>query len=297
MAQLSSIYSRAFSYLSTIGITDIIDILIVAFIIYEVITIIRRTNSFNLAKGLFIFLIALWLAEILELNMISFILRKATELGFIALLILFQPELRRALEKVGSRFSTRSAEAIGETSSAISELVLACSDMSASRTGALIILERYVRLDDYISTGTVINSDVSAELLKNLFYNKAPLHDGAVIIRDGRIAAAGCVLPLTANRNISKDLGMRHRAGIGLSEQCDAVVLIVSEETGAISCAIDGSLKRHLKPQALERLLVKELRLGEERVAKVVSLPVRIFNRIFAPIRQNAEEAKDETNL
>lgn len=298
MNTLNNVYGRAFSYLATIGISDIIDILIVAFIIYEVLKLVRRTNSYNLAKGLLIFLVALWLSEVLGLAMISFILQKATELGFIALLILFQPELRRMLEKIGSRFSSAQMEAMTETQSAIEQLVQACSDMASSKTGALIILERYVKLDEYISTGTIINSDVSAELLKNLFYNKAPLHDGAVIIRDGRIAAAGCVLPLTSSHNISKDLGMRHRAGIGLSEQCDAVVLIVSEETGAISCAIDGSLKRHLKPQAVDRLLRKELN-AEEESTRVLNLPMRIMKRLFAPIKPNKNEgtANDETNL
>ena len=143
--------------------------------------------------------------------------------------------------------------------SAINQTVMACSDMSESKTGALIIFERYVSLGDFIATGTKIDAEVSSELLKNIFYNKAPLHDGAVIIRNGRIAAAGCVLPLSSSSAISKDLGMRHRAGIGMSEQSDAVVLIVSEETGSISCSIEGTLKRHLKPQTVDRILRKEL--------------------------------------
>ena len=148
--------------------------------------------------------------------------------------------------------------------SAIAHAVLACTEMSASRTGALVIFERNVKLNEIMSTGTIINADTNAELIKNIFYNKAPLHDGALIIRGGRIAAAGCVLPLTKSTNLSKELGMRHRAGIGLSEQSDAVVVIVSEETGAISVAIDGMLKRHLNAATLERLLRKELIIEEE---------------------------------
>jgi diadenylate cyclase len=147
---------------------------------------------------------------------------------------------------------------------AIAQTVLACTDMSESHTGALIIFERDVDLGSIVNTGTLINADVTAELLKNLFYNKAPLHDGAVIIRDARIGAAGCVLPLTKSRNLSKDLGMRHRAGIGLSEESDAVVIIVSEETGAISLAVDGMLKRHLNSAALTELLHNELFIDEE---------------------------------
>ena len=142
---------------------------------------------------------------------------------------------------------------------AIAQTVLSCKDMAESKTGALIIFERKIALNDIMSTGTIINSDVTAELIKNIFFNKAPLHDGALIIRDGRIAAAGCVLPLTHSTNLSKDLGMRHRAGIGLSEQSDALVVIVSEETGAISVAVEGMLKRHMSTGTLEKLLRSEL--------------------------------------
>ena len=144
------------------------------------------------------------------------------------------------------------------------QTVLACSDMSKSRTGALIIFERDNRLSDYINTGTIVDAAPTAELIKNLFYNKAPLHDGAVIIREGRIAAAGCMLPLSSNPNLSKELGMRHRAGIGMSERSDAVVVIVSEESGGISVAVDGMLKRHLSPETCERLLRNELLQKEE---------------------------------
>ena len=229
MEVISSALSWAGNYLATIRISDAVDILIVTFLIYKAIWFVRRTNSYNLAKGLILILVALWLSDIFKLTMINSLLKRAVELGLIALLILFQPELRRVLERMGSSFSSGHAVASSATEQAIAQTVLACTEMSASRTGALIIFERKVKLNDIMSTGTIINSDTTAELLKNLFYNKAPLHDGAVIIRDGRIAAAGCVLPLTKSTNLSKDLGMRHRAGIGLSEQSDAVVVIVSE--------------------------------------------------------------------
>ena len=256
---INSTITRAMNYVQTIRATDIIDMLIVAYLLYKLFQIVRRTNSYNLAKGVVLFLIALWVSEIAGLTMISFLLRRATELGLLVLVILFQPELRHVLEKIGSRLSSRDSDSSTEMMSAINQTVMACSDMSESKTGALIIFERYVNLGEFIATGTNIDAEVSAELLKNIFYNKAPLHDGAVIIRNGRIAAAGCVLPLSASSAISKDLGMRHRAGIGMSEQSDAVVLIVSEETGAISCSIEGTLKRHLKPQAVDRILRKEL--------------------------------------
>ena len=256
---IANTVTRAMNYVHTIRATDIIDMLIVAFLLYKLFQIVRRTNSYNLAKGVVLFLVALWLSEFFGLTMISFLLRRATELGLLVIVILFQPELRHVLEKIGSRLSSRDSDTSTEMMSAINQTVMACSDMSESKTGALIIFERYVSLGEIIATGTKIDAEVSAELLKNIFYNKAPLHDGAVIIRNGRIAAAGCVLPLSSSSAISKDLGMRHRAGIGMSEQSDAVVLIVSEETGAISCSIEGTLKRHLKPQAVDRILRKEL--------------------------------------
>ena len=252
-----------FQYIKTMQLTDIIDILIVAFLIYKIANYIRRTNVKNLAKGIIILLVVLAVAEIFDLKMIDYVLRKALELGTIALVVLFQPELRRALERVGAVLVTGKTSTGSVMENAISQIVLSCSEMSASKTGALIVFERENRLNDVINTGTVVNSDVVAELVKNIFYNKAPLHDGAMIIRNGRIAAAGCVLPLTKKLNLSKELGMRHRAGLGLSEASDAIIVIVSEETGAISVAIDGMLKRHLSSQSLEKILSGAL-IGEE---------------------------------
>ena len=293
MSAFENIISRSLNYMQTIGIADIVDILIVAFLIYRLILLTRKTNSYNLAKGLLLFLIALWMAEILELNMISFILRKATELGVVVLVILFQPELRHILEKIGSRFSSRSNMEDPEVTSAITQTVMACADMAESRTGALIVFERYVSLQSVISTGTVIDSEVSSELLKNIFYNKAPLHDGAVIVRDGRIAAAGCVLPLSSSTTISKDLGMRHRAGIGISEQSDALAVIVSEETGSISCAVDGTLKRHLKPQVVDRLLRKEL-TSDTMEQEESNFFMKLAKKLF--VNKTEEEIADEKN-
>ena len=263
MEAIKTALERSLNLLATMGIADIIDILLVAYLIYKAIWFVRRRNSYNVAKGILVFLIVMLVANLFRLKMISYVLRKAAELGLIALVILFQPELRRLLERMGSSFSASRSQSGTEMESAIAHTVLACTEMSASKTGALIIFERNVKLNEIMSTGTIINADTNAELIKNIFFNKAPLHDGALIIRAGRIAAAGCVLPLTKSTNLSKELGMRHRAGIGLSEQSDAVVVIVSEETGAISVAIDGMLKRHLNATTFERLLRSELIVEE----------------------------------
>ena len=294
MEVFSNGLSRSVNYLSTMGISDFLDIIIVAYLIYKAIGFVRRTNSNNLAKGLVVFLLALWGSDIFSLTMINFLLRKTAELGLIALLILFQPELRRLLERMGSGFASGRSSSGTVMDSAISQTVQACCDLSDSKTGALIIFERGVALNSIISTGTVINADTTAELLKNMFFNKAPLHDGAVIIRDGRIAAAGCVLPLTQRTNLSKDLGMRHRAGIGLSEESDAVIIVVSEETGAISAAMDGMLKRHLSGEALDKLLRSEL-IREEDSTEKHGLIDNIRN--FFKVNANVDEKQDEENL
>ena len=255
------------NYIKTIGVADAIDILIVAFLIFQLLRLIRKTNTSRVAKGILLLVLLLWISEVLKLTMINFLLTRAMELGLLSLVIIFQPELRRLLEKVGS--SRRLSSFFGgeipalNIESAITQTVLACADMSAAKTGALIIFVRDNQLADPISTGTLLDASVTSELLKNLFFKNSPLHDGAVIVKDGRIAAAGCMLPMSGNMNLSKDLGMRHRAGIGMSEQSDAVVVIVSEETGSISVAVDGMLKRHLTPETMETLLRKEL-IAEE---------------------------------
>ena len=210
------------------------------------------------------------------------------------MVILFQPELRKLLAKMGSRkfygfFSSKEQDST-EIEAAITQTVLACEQMSKTKTGALIIFERNIMLNDIMTTGTIIDADITAELLKNIFYPKAPLHDGAVIIKKARIAAAGCVLPLTSNNNLSKDLGMRHRAGIGASEQSDAIVVIVSEETGAISVAIEGMLKRNLDKQTFEKLLRNEL--VQEEIKKITAS--ELISRIFDKRKVNGDEAEEK---
>ena len=246
----------------SIGIADILDILIMAFILSKLLMIVRRTSSGQVMKGVLLVIVAFVLVSTFQLRMLSYLMGRVLEWGVLALVILFQPEIRRFLEQMGrSRIGSVFVreEVPGELENAITQTVLAYTDLSKTKTGALMVFERKNQLDDSIKTGTALDCAVNAELLKNIFWNKAPLHDGAVIVRAGRIVGAGCMLPLSGNVNLSRDLGMRHRAGIGASENSDAVVAIVSEETGSISVAVGGMLKRHLAPETLERLLRNEL--------------------------------------
>ena len=244
------------------GISDVVDIAIMAFLIYKVIMLMRRTNSGAVAKGVLLLLFALGVSTFFHLNTVSYLLQQLMVWGVVALVVIFQPEIRRFLEQMGRTSLGKVVtpeEARNELDSAITQTVDAYMSLSKSKTGALMVFERKNMLDDAIKTGTALDCTVNAELLKNIFWNKAPLHDGAVIVRAGRIVGAGCMLPMSGNVNLSRELGMRHRAGIGASEHTDAVVAIVSEETGSISVAVGGMLKRHLAPETLERLLRNEL--------------------------------------
>ena len=244
------------------GISDVVDIAIMASLIYKVIMLMRRTNSGAVAKGVLLLLFALGVSTFFHLNTVSYLLQQLMVWGVVALVVIFQPEIRRFLEQMGRTSLGKvftPEEARNELDSAITQTVDAYMSLSKSKTGALMVFERKNMLDDAIKTGTALDCTVNAELLKNIFWNKAPLHDGAVIVRAGRIVGAGCMLPMSGNVNLSRELGMRHRAGIGASEHTDAVVAIVSEETGSISVAVGGMLKRHLAPETLERLLRNEL--------------------------------------
>ncbi|WP_455582256.1 diadenylate cyclase CdaA [Dysosmobacter sp.] len=259
LAELPAVIGR---YLLMIQLTDLLDIAIMIFVLYKVLMLVQSTKAASLLKGLFVFLGALMFSNVFQLHGVNYIMSSMVEWGVLALIILFQPEIRRILEQMGSkRFMAFFAhtEAGNVMEQTIGQTVLACTEMSQSRTGALIVFEREILLDDMVRSGTVLDASVSSELLKNIFFVKAPMHDGAVIVRSGRVLGAGCMLPLSKNVNLSRDLGMRHRAGIGMSENSDAVVVIVSEETGSISVAIGGMLKRHLKPETLENLLRNEL--------------------------------------
>ena len=242
--------------------SDYVDIAVVALLIYLIIPLIRTPSTMRIVRSVAVLLLAAWLTNEMELYTISFILNQFLAVGLLAFVILFQPELRRMLDRLGN---VRLRSFLGferpaqELDQVISQTVMACDVLSREKVGALIVFSREARLEEYMRTGTPIDGQVSEQLIRNIFFPKAALHDGAMIIREGRICAAGCVLPLSDSHRLSADLGTRHRAGVGISEVSDAVVVIVSEETGTISVAVGGMLKRHLAPQTLEKLLHNEL--------------------------------------
>jgi len=257
--------------ISGVGITDVIDVIIVAFVIYKVLGFIRETRALQLVKGLLILVLITVLSDKFNLYTLNWILRNTMTLGVIALVIVFQPELRRALEYVGrSKFITpQFAQMDKERVKVITAAIIKAVDyFSSNKVGALIIMERETVLNDIAETGTQINAEISTELLGNIFYEGAPLHDGATIVRGDRIYAAGCVLPLTQSKTLSKDLGTRHRAGIGITENSDAIAIIVSEETGIISIAVDGKLSRFLDIKTVEKTLLN-IYLSQIHVEKV----------------------------
>ena len=246
--------------------TDFLDILIVAVLLYKLLPLFRNTGTLRVTLTVIGIIVVAWLTDVLNLHTIHFLLDQILTVGLLAVVVLFQPELRRMLDRLGN-MRLRSMLGIYKTNQqmdpVISQVVSACEVMSRERTGALIVFAREASLEDQFKTGTPIDGQVSEQLIRNIFFPKAALHDGAMIIREGRVAAAGCVLPLSDSNRLSADLGTRHRAGVGMSEASDAVVVIVSEETGTISVAVGGMLKRHLAPQTLERLLHKELHVDE----------------------------------
>lgn len=243
-------------------LSDIVDILIVAFLLFKLLPVLRSTGTVRVAALVGALLGFTWLTDVFNLNTLNFIFDQVLNAGLLAIIILFQPELRRMIDHV-SNIKLREFLATEKTEQemipVITHTVRACEVMSDEKVGALIVFARHNRLDEYLKTGTMIEGHVSEQLIRNVFFPKAALHDGAMIIRDGQVTAAGCVLPLSESNRISADLGTRHRAAVGISEASDAVVVVVSEETGAISVAMNGMLKRHLAPQTLERLLRNEL--------------------------------------
>ena len=264
---LDSFFS-AFNQFRTISFIDILDILIVAYIIYRIMKLLKDTSAERLIKGIIILVGIMLLASMLHLTMISWLLQQALNVGLFAIVVVFQPELRRLLEQIGKGNFSRlivPADAPDEVESMITATVSACADMSRTKTGALIVFERKERLGEIIATGTRVDAAPSAELIKNIFFKNSPLHDGAMIVRAGRVCAAGCVLPLSGNQSLSRDLGTRHRAAVGMSESADSVLVVVSEETGSISVAIGGMLKRHLSPDMLRKLLENELLDSEKQ--------------------------------
>ncbi|MBQ9617470.1 MAG: diadenylate cyclase CdaA [Oscillibacter sp.] len=277
---IADIFAMIGRYLLSIQFAGYLDIAVMVYVLYRALLLVRKTRAVSLVKGLLVFLGVLLVSTVFQLHGVNYIMNRLVDWGVLALIILFQPEIRRILEQMGSRrfmaILTPTVSA-GLMEQMISQTVLACTEMSQSRTGALIVFEREIKLDELVRSGTVLDASVSGELLKNIFFVKAPLHDGAVIVRNGRILGAGCVLPLSRNVNLSRDLGTRHRAGIGMSENSDAVVVIVSEETGTISVANGGMLKRHLKAETLENLLRNELLKPEDTETPKQRFPLFSF--------------------
>ena len=258
---------------SSVGINDIIDIFIVAVQLYYIFRFVRDRRASKLALGVVLLFILYLLSDFFKLMAVKFIMDNILQVGLIAVLIVFQPELRSMLESFAGqtrRFKMIGSKPVGENEAMINELCSAASDLSKDRTGALILIQRNTPLGDYAKSGSIINADVSSILLRNLFFNKSPLHDGAVIIKNGRIQAAGCFLPLSMNPDIIKELGTRHRAAIGASENSDAVVIVVSEETGTISVAKDGHLMRDFDEQSLKTYLEGQLNDSAHRRSKGV---------------------------
>ena len=242
--------------LSTVGPLDILDILIVSIILYKVYEMLQDTRAITLVKGLLVLLGFMLACSWLELHVISWLLQKTVTLIFVALPIVFQPELRRALEHLGQgRFLGAARLDDEQARSVVHELVRAVRTLASTKTGALLVIERDMGLNDISATGIQIDGLITADFLLNVFIPNTPLHDGAAIIRGNRLIAAGCLLPLTENRSLSTELGTRHRAAIGLSEQCDALIVVVSEETGTISVAENGHIMRHLDTDTLKAIL------------------------------------------
>ncbi|MCK9216900.1 MAG: diadenylate cyclase CdaA [Firmicutes bacterium] len=246
-----------------------LDIGIIAFIIYKLMMLIKETRAEQLIKGIIVLIIITKLSDIMQLHTMYWLLKNAMTVGVIAILIIFQPELRRALEHIGrGKLFVKSELQKQEIENMLKEISTAVSELSKNKIGAIIVLEQDTGLNEYIGTGVLMDSEISAGLFINIFTPNTPLHDGAIIIRKNRIAAAGCFLPLTDNQNLSKQLGTRHRAALGITEISDSLVIIVSEETGVISFAKDGKLSRYLDPKSLKEILNNEYTSKEQVVLR-----------------------------
>ncbi len=299
METLRQIFSHILNLIGSIRLVDIIDIAIVAILFYYIYKFIRERRAGKLAAGLIILIFALVLANTLQMHALGFLLENVFQVGMLAVVVIFQPELRSALEKVGAEPLKGLRGIAGEsktentaTLAMIGEVTEAVCDMSMSKTGALIVIERTTKLGDIVSSGTEINANPSAFLIRNIFFNKAPLHDGAMVIRGGRIFAAGCFLPLSTNSEIIKDLGTRHRAAIGMSENSDAIVVVVSEETGNISMALEGQLRRSFSYNTLKEELTRLL-ITDAASQKPAKMPF-IFHKSAEEKALSDDETSDK---
>lgn len=275
MERLTSFFLRYFNQLSMPKMTwtDLVEIVIISFLIYELLTWVKNTKAWSLMRGIVVIIGFVFVAYIFQMNTILWIVRNASVVAITALIVVFQPELRKALETLGRRntltqlFGIETKSSVSDFSDiTISEISKACYEMGRARTGALIVVAREDSLREYESTGIELDSVISSQLLINIFEHNTPLHDGAVIVQGNRISAATCYLPLSDNMQLSKELGTRHRAGVGISEATDSVTVIVSEETGRISVAVEGELYRNVSADELrEKLLLARHEVVEER--------------------------------
>ena len=287
---MENIMSTFWATLKTFEFKDAIDILIISLLLYYLFKLFRQSRAGQLVKGVVVLLVAFALSAIFNLTMVNYILKSLFEFAVIIIVVVFQPELRMGLERLGrsnktlkNLVNTNYQNPETAVTKAIGDVSDACAIFSKSRTGALIVFERDTLLDEIAGTGTYLNSDTSAALLGNIFFNKAPLHDGACIVRDGKILSAGCILPLTKSLNVSQELGTRHRAAIGMSEDSDAVVVVVSEETGSISIALNGSLTRDYSRNKLYDKLTELLVLHEDN-----------HSNLFTSMFRNRKEKNNE---
>ena len=269
--------------------SDYLDILVVAYLIYKLLPLLRTPHIMRLARTVIALVLIAWITSAAKLYTINWLLNQLLAIGLLAFVVLFQPELRRMLDHLGnvkiSKFFGMPRQ-VQEMDAVITQTVRACEAMSRKKVGALIVFARDQRLEEYFKTGTAIDAQVSDQLVRNIFFKNSPLHDGAMIIRDGRIAAAGCVLPLSNNENLAPELGTRHRAGVGMSEATDAVVVIVSEENGSISVAAGGMLKRFLKVETLDKLLRQELHTVDSQ-EESINFPAQVLKKLTGKAKED----------
>lgn len=278
---MGEILNNMWNQLTNMQWSDYLDILVVAFLVYKVLPLFRSAGTLQILKGIVVVLLIAWVTDFLDMYAMHYMVEQVMNVGLLALVILFAPEIRRILDhlgnvKIGKFFTTD--HTAQDLNAVIGHTVMACEQLSKEKVGALIVFTRDNPLEEYMKTGTKIDAQVSDPLLRNIFFHNSPLHDGALIVSGGRIACAGCVMPLSNNPRIPKSLGTRHHAAVGTSEISDAVVVVVSEETGTISVAVGGMLKRYLAPQMLERILRNELM--PEDAEKEENLAVKLKQKL-----------------
>lgn len=305
-SSLNNIWQNISAYFVDLGehpvkiIPLILDIAIIVFFIVKILKFSKDSRVMQLIKGILFFIVITWLSGVLQLTMVHSILNAILPSGVVALIVIFQPEIRRGLEQLGTNkifnFFGMEKDIATKTKEDIYKIVIAVEEMAKTKTGALIVLQRDIKLNDIIATGVEINSDISPQLLVNIFVPNTPLHDGAVIIENNKIKAAACILPLASNRDIPKKLGTRHRAAVGISKESDAIAIVVSEESGKVSLAKDGTLIIDVKEDALKKLLIKNIitnKIEDNKQNKITKLKEKIYSK-QSENENNQEENKEE---